>query len=256
MAVPELALHIMKTNRCRGITPMGRRLGGIGLGLAAASLALASVGVSASPLQNPKRLVSVYSVDLSPLFKWWAKHDGPRPLASWVHITGSVVGTNAAGWIVEGQVEKTARDRDRDQDKASADSHDPQKIILRTPPVEELVEFEELSSRLNTLTAQRAELAAQENDTKGREQAVEEQQRAVRRYGSHARVLDMEDRQLKKAENDTKAQEKPLDQQIKELKTQLAAYPNHDRYVVDCFALDLKSDFEQLPVYDHGQVMK
>ena len=221
----------------------------------AALFALAAAGLSASPLQHPKRLLSVYTVDLGPLFKWWSKHEGPRPLPAWVRISGSVVGTNVAGWILEADVEKTARNRLEDKDSAGS-AAGRQRIILRNPPVDDLVEFEELSSKLSALNARRSSLAAEENDAKSREQAVAEQQRAVRRNSSRSRVLTLEDRQLKQEENQAKAQEKPLDEQIQELKSKLAGYPNRDNYILDCFALDLQSEYEHLPVFDHGQVMK
>src|SRR5437667_7193782 len=54
--------------------------------------------IEANPLENPRRMVGGNTVDLSPLFRWWSKHDGERPLNAWVHVTGSVIGTNAWGW--------------------------------------------------------------------------------------------------------------------------------------------------------------
>jgi hypothetical protein len=211
---------------------------------------LLSVNLLASPAQHPKRLINSYQVDLSPLFKWWAKHEGPRPLASWVHITGSIVGTNAVGWILEAQVEGA----DKAEGSTRAAGHDPLKIILRTPPVEDLADFQSLSSKLAALNAQRTTLTTEETQDKEREQAVAAQQRGAR--GNRARMLSLEDRQLKQAENQAKAGQKPLDQQIQEIKSKLASYGSTDRYAVDCFALDLQSDYEKMPVYDHGRIMK
>lgn len=214
-----------------------------------------ATSLPASPLLHPKRLLSVYTVDLAPLFKWWAKHEGPRPLTSWVHVTGTVVGTNAMGWIIEGQVEPSARGRDeqKQSDRAEKESR---KIILRTPPVEDLVEFEQLSSQLNALTLQRTSLVDEASDAKNREQAVAQQEHAARRNGSRAQILQLEDHRLKQAEKDAKTQQKPLDQQIKDLTAKLAVYPNKDHYVLDCFALDLQQDYQQMPLYEHGQVVK
>ncbi len=216
---------------------------------------MGAASLSASPLLHPKRLLSGYTIDLAPLFKWWSKHDGPRPLAAWVHINGSVVGTNALGWIVEGEVEKTARAKEKDKDPSGpvAQGH---RVILRNPPLDDLVEFEELSSKLSDLSARRATLAAEEGEARSHERAVAEQQHAAGRHSSRSRVLAVEDRQLKQLENEAKAQEKPLDQQIQELKAKLAVYSNPNNYTLECFALDLQRDYEQLPVYDHGQVMK
>jgi hypothetical protein len=172
-------------------------------------------------------------------------------LSSWVHMTGSIVGTNAAGWIVEAQVEGANK---AEGNNNAGSAHEPLKIILKSPPVEDLVDFQTLSSRLAALNDQRATLASQESQDKEREQAVASQQRGARGYG--ARVLSMEDRQLKRAENEAKAGQKPLDQQIQELKSKLAVYGGTDHYTIDCFALDLQSDYDRLPVYDHGRVMK
>ncbi len=234
----------------------GLRRCGLFAGLACAALLVSFPATSnASPLQHPKRLLTTYTVDLNPLFQWWSKHQGPRPLSSWVRITGSIVGTNALGWIVQGDIERTRHDKEEDKDSAGS-GQEPRKFILRSPPIDDLVEFEELSSKLKALNLQRSALAANERDLRSRQQAVAEQQRTLRRNGSRSRVLAMEDRQLKQLESETKAQEKPLDQQIQELKTRLASFPSRDYYVLDCFALDLQSSYEQLPVYDHGQVMK
>jgi hypothetical protein len=34
----------------------------------------------------------------------------------------------------------------------------------------------------------------------------------------------------------------------------LAAYPKPDQYVLDCFALDMHSDHQQMPVFDYGRL--
>lgn len=215
-----------------------------------ALLILFSTNLPAGPTQHPKRFINTYAVDLSPLFKWWTKHDGPRPLSSWVHVTGSIAGTNAAGWILEAQVEGT----DKGAKSRAGSAQEPLRIILVNPPVEDLADFKSLNSKLVALNSQRAALAAQESDDKAREQAVAEQQHAAR--GSRARVLANEERQLKKIENEVKAAQKLLDQQIQELKSKLAGFDSTGHYTIDCFALDLQYDHERMPVYDHGRVMK
>jgi hypothetical protein len=211
----------------------------------------------ASPLQHPKRIVNSYTVDLTSLFKWWSKHDGPRPLSSWVHITGSVVGTNGGVWILEAQVEGAGtKAQAGPADGTSDPGRGPIKVYLQNPPVDDLADFEELSGRLSALMAQRGQVAGEENQAKSQEQAVAQQQQVNRRNTAQARVLAEEDKHLKHIESTTKAQGTSLDQQIKELKTKLAIYPNTDHYEVDCFALDLQFDHNRLPVYDHGRVLK
>lgn len=227
------------------------RFGYVKARLVSALAALTSMSLLASPVQHSKRLINVYQVDLSPLFKWWTKHEGPRPLAAWVHITGAIVATNAVGWIVEANVEGAEK---MEGNAGPGSGYDPLKIILRTPPLEDLTDFQGLSSKLATLNAQRATLATEEAQDKEREQVVAAQQHGAR--GSRGRILSFEDRQLKQAENQAKAGQKPLDQQIQEIKAKLAVYGSTDRYTVDSFALDLQSDYEKMPVYDHGRIMK
>lgn len=241
----------LKTETAERLRKVSGLFGSLKARFVSAFAVLISLSPVASPLQHPKRLLNSYQVDLNPLFKWWTKHEGPRPLSSWVHITGSIAGTNAAGWILEAQVEGADK---REVSNRAAPTHDSTKIILRTPPVEDLAEFQGLSSRLAALNTQRSTLATEESQDKQREQAVAAQQRAAR--GNRARVLSLEDRQLKQAENDAKASQKPLDQQIQELKSKLAVYGSTDHYTVDCFALDLQADYEHLPVYDHGRIMQ
>lgn len=212
---------------------------------------LISTGLLAAPLQHPKRLINAYTVDLTPLFKWWSKHEGKRPLSAWVHVTGSIVGTNAAGWILEAQVE--GLEKDKGLAAPGEPAHGPMKIVLRSPPLEDLTEFERLTSELNTLNVQRGTLAAEADQAKASDQAVAQQQRGAR--GARSRVLALEDRRLKRTEQEAKARQQPLDQQIQAIKAKLAVYPKTDHYEVDCFALDMQYDFDRLPVYDHGQVV-
>jgi hypothetical protein len=221
--------------------------------LLVAGLALNSL---ASPVQHPKRSINSYTVDLGPLFKWWNKHDGARPLSAWVHITGSISGTNGGAWIIEGRVEGASHRPEDESNGANGSVHNPGTIILQNPPVDDLVEFEQLSGRLNTLLAQRSHLAGEESDARMREQAVAGQQRANRRYPAQARVLALEDKQLKQTETTVQAGEKALDQEIKDLKAKLAIYPSTDHFEVDCFALDLHYDYQRVPVYDHGRIPK
>jgi hypothetical protein len=216
-------------------------------------LAVMSANLPATPLQHPQRLVNTYTVNLTPLFKWWTKHEGPRPLSSWVHITGSIVGTNAAGWILEAQVE--GREPDKGTASQSSDSvHGQTRIILRSPPLEDLAAFESLNAELKTANEQRSTLAAEQSRVKAKEQAVAEQQHNSN--GARSRLLAVENRQLKAAEDHAKAEQKPLDERMKEIQAKLSAYPKSDHYVVDCFALDMQYEFDRLPVYDHGRVLR
>lgn len=222
--------------------------------LSLVSFVFLACDAAAGPVQNSKRLVNNFPVDLTPLFNWWAKHDGPRPLTSWVRLTGAIVGTNSGAWIVEGKIEE-AREA-KSSDGSSEAAAGTQKILLRNPPVDDLVEFQRLTNRLAELNKQRGVLKAEADQAKARDQAVTEQQRAARHNRARARVLAGEDKQLKQTESQAKAEQKPLDEEAKEIKNKLAGCPNLDRYVVDCFALDLHFDYAAMPVFDHGRPIK
>jgi len=47
-----------------------------------------------------------------------------------------------------------------------------------------------------------------------------------------------------------------LIKQLQEVNRKLAAFPDHDKYAVDCFALDLRQKFNGLPLYDYGVTFK
>jgi hypothetical protein len=207
----------------------------------------------ASPLKAPKRVVNGQTVELSPLFKWWAKHDGKRPLTAWVHVTGTIVGTNAWGWVVEAQIEKTDRPN-RPGETEHAKGEGPTKIILREPPLRERAKFEQLSAQLKALNAQHAALAGQEAGAKNRADTLSREERANRRDGGRSRELALQQKQATQVENLAKQDLKPLDQQIQDLKKKLTVYPNPDHYQVDCFALETLQEYSGMPLYDHGQV--
>jgi hypothetical protein len=211
----------------------------------------------ADPVRDPKRLVNNFTIDLTPLCRWWQKRDGPRPLSAWTHLTGSVVGTNSGAWIIVGKLDESGNKRAaRDERSAAASSSESARFLLLNPPVEELVEFQRLVDRLVQLNRHQAELVSQAAEAHSRDAAVTEQERALRRNRAQARVLASEDKQLKSLENQAKTDQKSLEQEIKDLKSKLAAYPKLDQYVLDCFALDMHSEPQRMPVYDYGRPWK
>jgi len=230
--------------------PIVRRIGWF------AALALVSApALLGSPMRDPKRLVNERTVDLNPLFQWWTKHNGPRPLTAWVHLSGPIVGTNAFGWVVEAQVEGGAHSESAGDAKGAAPSAE-RKIILRNPPWQELAEFARLSAQLKTLTNQRVQLANAEAQAKTRAEADAKTRSANRHNRSYSRALAADERQSKQTETQARDQVKILDQQIADTKKKLSIYPSADHYAVDCFALDAGSEFSQMQVYDHGQIFK
>ena len=205
-------------------------------------------GVHANPLHDPKRLLNGQTVSLTPLFQWWTNHAGSRPLAAWVHVTGSVVGTNSWGWIIEGRVEHTAA--------ASAADGGSGRVLLRHPPLQDRAEFENLSAQLRTLEEQRAGVAGVEAAAQNRASAISQEQSTYRKYGVRNRALSREDRVVKNTENQAKAELKPIDQQIADLKKQLGRYPNPNQYEVDCFALDTGQVYDRMLLYDYGSALR
>src|SRR5258708_256074 len=84
-----------------------------------AGLILLAGSSPASPMKNPQRWVGEQKIDLTPLFQWWAKHAGERPLTAWIHVTGSIVQTNAWGWVVNARVQGfSTDDKSRSSGKA------------------------------------------------------------------------------------------------------------------------------------------
>src|SRR5437867_6204258 len=149
--------------------------------LALAALAC-SYGAQASPLKNSKRMVSGQTIDLTPLFGWWSKHDGERPLQAWVHLTGSVVGTNAWGWILEANLEDSpSRTKSGSAEKPVRAGQ--QKIILKNPPVIEGAEFYRLIAQRNGLAAERQRISAQITQAADQVQELSTQQKVNRKHG-------------------------------------------------------------------------
>jgi len=212
-------------------------------------------GTQASPLRYPKRLINGQMVDLSPLWRWWTNHTGVRPLSAWVHVTGSVQGTNSWGWIVEGQAEPGTVRSETGEGKVP-ESGGLHKILLLHPPLQDITEFQQLSAQLRALSESRAQLAGQEAGVKSRQQAVAKEQSAEHHSRVRARALGQENKELTALDNQEKAQIKLLDQQIQLLKNRLAAYPNSDHYVVDCFALDTGREENGVSVYEHGSIFQ
>jgi hypothetical protein len=212
-----------------------------------AFLFLMGLSVWAGPLKDPKRMVNDRTVDLSPLFEWWSKPTGERPLSAWIHLTGSVVGTNAWGWILETRLSGAG------QKAAKSGGGNPTRVVLKNPPLQEFAKFEELLSRSKTLNQQRNALSAEANQAAGRAQELSGQQKVNRRAGVRSSsTLKQNTRHWREVERQAKDQLKGIDKQIKDVDQQLKAFPERDRYTVDCLALETGNSQNGLPLYDHG----
>jgi hypothetical protein len=208
----------------------------------------------ASPIRDPKRSVNGRTADLNPLLLWWTNHNGARPLVSWVQVTGPVVGTNSAGWVIDAKVERTARNMEASSVAGSASAKI--RILLKHPPLRDRANFDNLSQQLKLLNTQRSALSAAESDVKTRRRAIEDAENYNRAYGVRSWGLAVERRQLQQNQSQVSAQLNLLDQQIQALKKLLSAWPDTDHYLVDCFALDVGQGKGGLPVFDYGSVVK
>jgi len=216
-----------------------------------AVLAMVSAfGVDANPLKDPKRAVNGQTVDLGNLFRWWSKHDGERPLRAWVHVTGSVIETTAWGWTLNAHVEKPAAKG------APAPTDQDIKVLLKNPPVRELVEFENLRAQLKALNDQHTKLSAQAAKAASQARELSGQEYTGQRSRQARHALGQESRASKQQATEAKEQLKPIDQAILEINTRLAAFPDHDKYIADCIALDTGQKVNELPVYEHGVALK
>ncbi|HSU56099.1 MAG TPA: hypothetical protein VLT36_18725 [Candidatus Dormibacteraeota bacterium] len=176
-------------------------------------------------------MINGQTVDLTPLFKWWGKHEGQRPLANWVHISGTITGTNAMGWIVTGHAEP-----------ADEKQNEEGKLVLKHPPLADFAEFDALRRQKQDLEKQRTHAESQAN---GAQSQLQDQK------GKHRHAGTTDAATLRQQENNAKERLKGLDTQIKEVDKKLAAYPSQDHYHLDCFALTAGS-YGKLEVYDYG----
>lgn len=203
----------------------------------------------ASPLKDPKRLIRGQTVNLTPLFGWWTNHEGARPLTAWVHVTGSIVGTNAWGWVVEAQVESTSQPG---KAEVTPTVKGQSKILLRNPPLQDAAEFESLAAQLKALNEQHAKLAGAEQRARNDLQTSARVQADYRRQGIRDRSVSRENRVDKQVETQAKAELRPLDRQIQDVKARLTAYPSGEQYSVDCFALETGQAYGGMAMFDHG----
>jgi len=211
---------------------------------------IAGFALRASPLQDPKRSVNSQTVDLTPLFHWWAKKEGQRPLGAWVHVTGPVVGTNAMGWTLEASVETSATSAEGGNGAAKEHT----RIILKHPPARQFAEFERLTAQLKDLEDQLSKLSAQQADADKRADSAAKH--ASSRNGLRGEAYFQQEQQWNQTSSQAKDQIKDLDKQIQDVRARLAADSDSAKYSVDTFALDLHQKYDGLPVYDRGFVSR
>jgi len=187
-------------------------------------------------------MVNSQTVDLNPLFRWWTKHDGDRPLRAWPHISGTVIGTNVLGWTVNAQVE----------DPEQAGKGETVKIILKNPPLQDLARFETLKARRKTLEEERARLLGQSAEADSHLKEIATEQKTPGRTRLRTQALTQQTKQWKQTKDAARAQLKPIDAEVADIDKQLAAFRDRDKYSVDGFALERGEKIGGVPVYDYG----
>jgi hypothetical protein len=208
----------------------------------------AALTTSATPLKTPRRMVQGRTVDLKPLFTWWASHAGDRPLASWVHINGKVIGTNGFGWIVEGQVEGSAKGSDEsEKTKSSADG----KLVLKNPPITEMAEFAQSHAQLRSLTDKVKQLSKQVETASEKVKQLNALDQTARKRRARSRAVEQDLRNWRATEKNDREQLQSENKQLDELKKKFPG-PVDATYQLDCFALETGEKNGAMAVYDHG----
>ena len=213
---------------------------------------IAFTTLCANPARNPKRAIGGQSADLTPLVHWWQHPTGQRPLSGWAHVTGRIVGTNAYGWTVEGRVEEAGKPGEKIK-KAGSSS----KFILKTPPVQEYAEFNQLEANLTQWKDQRDKLNREIKSDAQREKKLSGQSSRSNRHGHRrAKKANEQLKETKTDERDTRDRLDAVEKQIKQAEKRRNEICDGDRYTVDCFALKLEAKFRDAQIYDHGTVLK
>jgi hypothetical protein len=209
---------------------------------------LQACSLAASPLKNPKRMVQGQTVDLKPLFIWWTTHAGERPLKSWVHLTGTVVGTNGWGWVVDAHIEateKASEDNGKNQTPAQG------KIVLKNPPTVELAEFVQSHAQIHSLTEKVKVLSRQVETSTEKVKELNAQDQALRKRHSRSRPLEQDLKKWRAVEKNNKEQLQTANKQLDELKKKFPGSAD-SAYQLDCFALETGERNGEIAVYDHG----
>ncbi len=180
-----------------------------------------------TPTTYERRVINYHQVDLMPLFEWWDRRKGDRPLASWKHVEGTLERETGYGWLVRGTIE------------GNDGLH---YFLLRNPPQKELARLHELENSLPTLEQQRAsELAVAKLPMyEGLEWNA---------YGELVRNPSQNYDRIEQAQTNLQ----DLDTRIADIRQQMAEMlDKRGNFKVDAFALDMNQVYQGSPVFDFG----
>jgi hypothetical protein len=197
----------------------------LGCGLICALLAIPSA--RSTPATYERRVINYHEVDLMPLFEWWDRRKGDRPLASWKQVQGTLERETAYGWLVRGTIE------------GKDGLH---YFLLRNPPQKELARLHELENSLPELEQRRAsELAVAKLPMyDGREWNA---------YGELVRSPTENYDRIEQAQVNLQ----DLDTRIADIRQQMAdMLDKRGNFKVDAFALDMNQVYQGSPVFDFG----
>jgi hypothetical protein len=190
------------------------------------TLFLANSGRS-TPAVYESRVINYHQVDLMPLFEWWDRRKGVRPLASWKHVEGTLERETAYGWLIRGTIE------------GQSGLH---YFLLRNPPKKDLARLRELENALPGLEQQRAsELAVAKLPMyEGREWNA---------YGELVRSPTENYDRIEQAQTNLQ----DLDTRIADIRQQMATMlDKRGNFRIDAFALDMNQVYQGSPVFDFG----
>jgi hypothetical protein len=165
-----------------------------------------------------------------------------------------VTGTSAWGWTIDAQIQTAPPDSNGETNRTAPPLR--ARIILKYPPRQEQAEFEKLVTRRQELTAERERLQQVALSSVQTASNAAKQYDPNRPWKLASRTAVDDATAARSAASDAREQLRAVDGQLAIIARKLAAYPDPNRYVVDCFALDTRARQNGLPVYEYGMVMK
>jgi hypothetical protein len=230
-----------------------------------AATAGAQTNLTAAACRHPARIMGTATVNLAPLFAWWAhqpqtKPSGTnapatgasepdeRPLSAWKLISGTKVGEVEYSWVVDAVVYSSPTVRTN------------ARIILKNPPAAEERAFNDLTAQL--AQARQQVTNAQHTAETAQKAAKRDDDEAQRWFHSGAKNANASHNNfLRRAEQNRAAataaqnQQRQFETLHSQLQKQLEALPSRNgKYHLVWFALEQGRTKAGVPVFDAGLV--
>ena len=189
---------------------------------------LLSQTANANPCIHPQRLVNGHIVNLQPLMEWWKEPKGVRPLAGWKHVQGSITNATALGWILTGKVGSKNR---------------PATFLLKNPPREQLVRFQQLKRQFRECEDRRQATA------QFLERPVYTDLYSLAATGSPAQPITLPEYR------EASSRLAELNHALNAIRAELAPMQDHSgNFQLDAFALNLHQSYQGLEVFNYGNL--